>query len=869
MKVLLIADFPRAFVVRRTETANVPEQRRTKAVFTNAVPIIVLSAFAASCAPNPEISNASASGDNAAADSASTGTEDDLGAGDSASTGTEDSASTGTESGLDLAEALDGAQVLDPRGCRTLTHAELRAAGYEPVRAFGATPNDGIDDTDAIQTAIEQANELRRAVYFHPGTYDVRRTLEVKQEPYQTNGNDDRGRYGAVLQGSYCGEQAPTLRLRDGVAPETNEQVISEEPFPVISLWRLEDASTPPDESAGGRDWNQVVRNLRIVLGDNPGAVGIRHHGAEGSSAQEVTIDAHGGFAGLYHANSSGGYTYGITVEGGRYGIYSPASRGGSPVFVGITLRDQDVAPIAFRHYAPITLVGFNIRHEDGDVVRYITGNEGSYSVSNTLRPLNDSGGHIALVDGRIRITGQANAVLSNTDRSIYLSNVHVRGALTVVHNEDGTGDLNAPTTADWWHIPEYSASGDLHNTYGQHGKLIAGVHTDNTWFNGDLIPRSQTITLDQRGYGPSDLIEQHLYPSGLCNVEGADVVFATNLGASPNDNTDDTDVLRSAIAAAGPSGRVFLSAAAADGLGGLEPGYIVSGTLMLQSNTQLCGVSRYATILNAIDWKPAQDSPVIDTIDDPDATTTLADLKIELGAVDGSSPDNYAPHVYGIRWRAGRNSIVRDTWTFRVGADPGPRKTTRLRASGGGRWYGIVQHQGALPPLVGGVRPFYDDDGELTLSQHHQHLSIVGTSEPLTFYSFHLQHLTPPGGSQGAIVDASNVSIFGCKSESASHPDRIQELIAGNDPWLIPTWLRIHHSQNIRLVGYEGLAEQAVGRPLVDIVDSDAVTIVHMGRRNGTSPEVPETQWNFLEETRGTASLSVPANAFMALFVR
>ena len=46
-----------------------------------------------------------------------------------------------------------------------------------------------------------------------------------------------------------------------------------------------------PDDTHGGRDWNQVIRNVKIVLGNNPGAVGIRHAGAQGSSAQEVSID--------------------------------------------------------------------------------------------------------------------------------------------------------------------------------------------------------------------------------------------------------------------------------------------------------------------------------------------------------------------------------------------------------------------------------------------------------------------------------------------------------------------------------------------------------------------------------------------------
>ena len=113
--------------------------------------------------------------------------------------------------------------------CVELSDEELRAIGYEPVRAHGAVGDGVADDTDAIQAAIDEANRIRRSVYFHPGEYLVSRTLEVHQDIDGDRGTGSDTRYGMTLLGSYCGER-PTLRLEDGTAPETDEATVSAEP---------------------------------------------------------------------------------------------------------------------------------------------------------------------------------------------------------------------------------------------------------------------------------------------------------------------------------------------------------------------------------------------------------------------------------------------------------------------------------------------------------------------------------------------------------------------------------------------------------------------------------------------------------------
>ena len=65
--------------------------------------------------------------------------------------------------------------------CSLKTYEELRAMGYEPVRAHNVVGDGITDDTAAIQEAINTANASRKAVYFHPGTYLVSKTLIVEQ----------------------------------------------------------------------------------------------------------------------------------------------------------------------------------------------------------------------------------------------------------------------------------------------------------------------------------------------------------------------------------------------------------------------------------------------------------------------------------------------------------------------------------------------------------------------------------------------------------------------------------------------------------------------------------------------------------------
>ncbi len=341
----------------------------------------------------------------------------------------------------------------------------------------------------------------------------------------------------------------------------------------------------------------------------------------------------------------------------------------------------------------------------------------------------------------------------------------------------------------------------------------------------------------------------------------------------------DDTASIQAAIDAAASSGsrRVFLPASRATPSSALSNHYRVSGTLRLRVNTQLCGVTRYSSVLDATGWEPRVDSPVIETVDAPDATNVIADFLIRVPsasgyAANGNNP-TYNPHVYAILWRSGRDSIHRDVFARRVWGDPGDGRLTVITGNGGGRWYGTIQ-EGPYPPSQAPPRPgnqsFRDESGNLKLSPHARQMLIDGTHEPLVFYSYHCQHMTQPSGALCEIRDASNVTMYGIKSEMASLPQTMSAIVASNPPDLVPVWMFIRDSNNIALIGHEGIGQTHVGRALIEVTNSTQVTIANMGRRgNGvivSNAAIPQDQWYFVQQD-GASTEAVTAQGFLALY--
>ena len=83
----------------------------------------------------------------------------------------------------------------------------------------------------------------------------------------------------------------------------------AEHPRPLIYFWTRDHRATEedPDRPGYSISFNQKIMNLDIDLGTgNPGAIGIDHRAAEGSTVEDITVYAEGAFAGIRNAPGSG-----------------------------------------------------------------------------------------------------------------------------------------------------------------------------------------------------------------------------------------------------------------------------------------------------------------------------------------------------------------------------------------------------------------------------------------------------------------------------------------------------------------------------------------------------------------------------------
>ncbi len=206
-------------------------------------------------------------------------------------------------------------------------------AGFMPsVVDYGALPDDGIDDTAALQAALndkridESGNSIHddyfgrpKALYFPPGEYIVRDTLRWVG-------------CCVTLQGS--GPSATTIRLVDA-APGFGDP---ENRKPVITM------------PAGNRSFRQNIFDLAIDTGrNNPGATGLDWIANNRGAVRNVRITASDGqgVAGLDMTRAWPGpsLVQDLTVEGFDHGI-QVRHREYGPTFERITLRNQRLSGI-------------------------------------------------------------------------------------------------------------------------------------------------------------------------------------------------------------------------------------------------------------------------------------------------------------------------------------------------------------------------------------------------------------------------------------------------------------------------------------------------------------------------------------------
>ncbi len=582
------------------------------------------------------------------------------------------------------------------------------------------------DSTAGINEAITYARDLNKALFFPSGTYYVTDTILAEENPPGGCGSH-LGTGTVQLIGQTTGSARPLLRLKDNSAGFGSAST----PKTVVRI------TSPNDPNCRFRDG---LRGIDLNLGNNPGAIGVEFDAAQDSFFEDVSITASQAFAGFTAVPGRGMSAVNITVNGGQYGFYSqidtgPTSLGGS--LVGIRLYNQTVAGIYLTVWRGMSITGLEF--------------VGAGVPAIILKGGNVEQGNVSILDASIDIAG--GAAISNPDnRFVNLRKVHVRGAVTIVDNPIGFADL-APVGAGWTRVNEY--------TYTP--PTLSGVTTYNLiGSNGATsLARNTTLISDTEAFAgsvPSNLVSRHVYPN-TPSFQDAGVVLAT-----PG-STDQIQALLNGNA------KVYLPAGV----------YYLTAPITLNAGNTLMGVPGLRSVLTPVAPLnyPAQRSWVIETVNSAAASTVLQDVAIDT-PIDGM--------LGGIRWQAGRNSIVRRVRSF-LGA--GHHETNKHNyefvGNGGGRWYGLVDHatinKGAT---VEAIAP----------GPNYRKVFINGTSEPLTIYGFNVER----GGSAAdpnktatqypfvELVGASNVRFLGTKGEARD----ASVLIRGEcNNIFIPVWFQ------------------------------------------------------------------------------
>lgn len=604
----------------------------------------------------------------------------------------------------------------------------LLAQGLLDVTAapYSADPTGRRDATAALRQAVKDARDARLIAHLPAGRYLVSDTIEgvqgeVAWDHWPYEGAADAWvatasfEYPCVLRGPATGGRAVLV-----LANEAAGFADPAKPKPVVHLW-----ARAWDEAFVGRDqpsinFNQMIVDVDFELGrGNPGAVAIRHQGAEGSVIEDVTIDATGAFAGVQTAPGSGGGIHGVTVRGGRYGFYvrepGSSTRGSqpSPVMSGVRLEGQTEEAILYDGRGPLTLVGASI---SGAGIRADV-------------PVPEAAnGALNLIDVAIELNQPGAAVRAN--RSVVISDVWIGRADVAVEVQD---KVKLQGRADGWlHVERLVAPATLR----VHPLAGEGMRADEVWIDGKqgaLEPKSRPVTAPPEGEA---LRRRHLWPQAFParTTPGAVDVMTAPFGAKGDGKHDDGPALQAAIDA---HEVVFLP----------KGTYAVSKPLRLHARTKLIGVGNIQATITA--WPgaaafgdPDQPAPLVETDDEASAETVLAFVRLLVPVRN--------PCVYALRWRAGRHSIVRSVYPIREAwhpnAPPMNHPLVRIEGSGGGRWFtALLLHWWSQGP-------------------DYRHLRIEGTREPLAFYMLEAEH--GRGTRMMDFHDARNIEVYSMRTE-------------------------------------------------------------------------------------------------------
>lgn len=362
-----------------------------------------------------------------------------------------------------------------------------KSGGVVDVRDFGAIPNDGRDDTAAIQAALDKYPNGNRIISLPSGVFQITDTLKWGG----TNSGNSQKR--TILQGA--GESLTILKLPKGT-PGFGDPAKAK-----AMIW----TGRKPAQR-----FRNAIRNLTVEIEeDNPGAIALQFNASNQGCLRHVTLRAapDSGKIGLDlgHTDEIGPLLVKhLTVEGFEVGISTkwPVN---SNTFEHLTLRGQ-------RRY------GWWNYHQ----MVFVRGLVSQNSVP-ALYNQKDSWGTVTLLDSKLEglNPGEKTPGILN-QRQMALRNISVTGyPKSIDHADKGRdkGDIHPPG------LIKFDTS---------HAN-VASLFRD---LPGEVIPEDSDMTFLKVKETPE-------IPWGDPDKDWANIV---DFGADPTGKKDSTSALQSAI---------------------------------------------------------------------------------------------------------------------------------------------------------------------------------------------------------------------------------------------------------------------------------------------------------------------------------
>lgn len=543
-----------------------------------------------------------------------------------------------------IAILLGGISLASGQAPAELGNQALARLGLVDVTAapFNADPTGVADSSDAINAALLYGRENHMVTWLPAGDYKVSRTIELRGRDMATP-DSDMNDYFCVLQGD---TSVPGKRSRLILAPNSPGFASRTQVAMVVHAFY---PSGSGFNTTG--HFNQVVRNLDIVIGaGNPGAVGLRLQGAEGTLIEDVAIDATHGWKGVWGIPGSGGSTHRLTVTGGEIGVdlrgWNP---NGSVLGVGtqpgpmisqLRLIGQTDTPLALRSRGSLVVVGAEIISDTALKAFSLQGLDANNPWASSL----------ALVDATVDLTGPGAArsliqqLSSGTvpGRGYTLHNVHVRG----ISSLDSVSKIPLqPET--WTQCREVALS--VQPVPYQGNSLSEPIIVD-----GQILPSDRLVDLVPGRAPGIDPVAYHGPGARLPSPLEPGIVNLLDFGADPAGVADSTQAMRAALSA----GRDVLVPRGT---------FMISDTVYLKSDTRLIGIHPHLSQLRGRDTPSARfgglnegdaPAPMIVSPDDRNARTVIAMIGIEAPkAVRSHRRDPVL--VYPLLWQSGRFSVI------------------------------------------------------------------------------------------------------------------------------------------------------------------------------------------------------------------